>query len=614
MRTITGYIIIFIFFPLFLYIASLLADETKQVQSFHEIIDGKINVQQTNLTQTSYLKDRNGNTISEMDRPMNRIYLPSGQIPPFLKDIFIVSEDQHFYEHIGFDLTAIGRALATNIQSKEIEQGASTITQQLARNLYLNHEQTYNRKLSEILYAYEIERTYSKDEILEAYLNAIYFQNGAYGIEAAAQFYFQKTTGKLTKSELAFLASIPNNPSLYDPLTHFNYTKKRQERLVDQMSAAGYLNTEEAEAIKGQPISLNVKKRTDIHPDYVAYVEAELAELIAQQEDWDQSADSESRRATLETRVKNIIGSGIIIETALDPSLQMKAKSAVKSRLPYSDVEGSAAVIDHERHEILALVGGKNYKKYDFHRGYQAYRQPGSAIKPLIAYAPYIERTKGALTEQISSDAFCKDGYCPENYGGSRGGMISLETAFIYSFNTPAVRLLDRVGIESSFKDLEAFQFKKVVEQDKVLPAAVGGFTFGMTPLELTGAYTTFANAGSYQPPRAIRKVTSLNGEVLYEWQDQPVQVWSKQTVDHIRQLMKKTVQSGTAKQAYFPNTYVGGKTGTTNDYKDFWFVGLTDRLTAGVWVGKDTPQNMKAIEASVPELLIWRDIMNGYE
>lgn len=617
-RMFTGYFFIIILVPVFVLLLMFASKETNRVQSFHEVLDESIQLEETNLSQTSFIKDRDGAIISEIHRPMNRIYVDSEKIPAFIQTLFIISEDQHFYEHPGFDLTAMGRALAVNMQSSGIEEGASTITQQLARNLYLTHEQSYNRKLSEVLYAYQLERTYSKEEILELYLNTVYFSNGAYGIEAAANTYFQKKAEELTYAEQAFLAAIPNNPSLYDPLSHFENTKGRQERLVDQLEKEGTINHEEAVALKEEKIDISLKKRIDTYPDYITFVEAEFKELISQAEGFDtqmEEADETQRKEIsekLNKRVEEIFGSGIIIETALNPTIQERAVKAVKSYLPYKNVEGSATVIDHHAHEIIAMVGGKDYQKYDFHRAFQAYRQPGSSIKPLLDYAPYIERTKASLSERISADNFCVNGYCPKNYGGGTYGMVSLEQALIRSYNTPAVRILNKMGVENGFKDLANFQFKRIIPEDHRLPAAIGGFTYGMTSLEMANAYTTFANEGIYQPARSIRQVTDLTGKVLFKWEDEPVTVWSQTTVSKMRTLLNKVVTSGTGKKANFPSSYIGGKTGTTNDYHDFWFIGLTDKVTAGVWVGKDDPTNIKSIESVAPHQLIWKEIVSG--
>lgn len=617
-RMFTGYFFIIILIPVFIFLLMFASTETGKVQSLHEVLDKKIQIEKTNLSQTSYIKDREGQVISEIHKPMNRIYVSSDKIPDFLEKLFIASEDQNFFDHPGFDLTAMGRALAVNIKASGIEEGASTITQQLARNLYLSHDQSYNRKLSEILYAYQLERTYSKDEILELYLNTVYFHNGAYGIEAAANTYFQKKAEQLTNAEQAFLAAIPNNPSFYDPIKHFERTKTRQVRLIDLMQANGLINAEEGTTIKDEKINMSPKQRADYYPDYVTYVEAELRDLISHAEGFDSQIEQaepamrEELREKLSTEVDKVISSGIIIETALNPKIQERAVQAVKKHLPYQEIEGAASVIDHENHEIIALVGGKDYQKYDFNRAYQAYRQPGSAIKPLLVYAPYINQTHASLTEKVSADTFCSKGYCPQNYGGGTYGMVTLEQALSRSYNTPAVRLLEKNGIENSFSDLAKFQFKKVTAEDKRLPAAIGGFTHGMTSLELTNAFTVFANGGSFLPARAIRQVTDLSGKVLFKWEDQSVQVWNGATITKMRTLLNKVMTSGTGRKAFFQSSYIGGKTGTTNDYNDFWFIGLNDHVTAGVWIGKDKPSNIKYVESTAPHQKIWKEIVSG--
>lgn len=620
MRIYAGFTVIFILLPVFITSIFLSSEEIKNVKNFNRVLEERINLNHPKLSLTSYVKDRNGSVISEIYNTVNRKYIPLNEIPSFIQELMILSEDENFYNHIGFDLLAMGRAIKVNMQSDEIAQGASTITQQVARNLYLNHDQTYNRKLSELLYAYEMERTISKEKILELYLNSIYFQNGAYGIEAASRLYFQKNTKNLSKAELAFLAAIPNNPTLYDPVQHFDRTKKRQQRLIDLLAKKQFINQDEAAKIKKETIKLNLNKKTDLYPDYVTYVESELKDLISKEEGYTKKLrrlngkDKEALEKKLSNRVNELLRSGIIIETALDPEIQQTSKEKVAQYLPYEDVEGASVVINHNKHEILAIVGGKKYEKYAFHRGFQTYRQPGSVIKPLLVYAPFFDQTNSSITDKISADSYCTNGYCPQNFGGALYGMVTIERAFMYSYNTPAVRILDQIGVEAGFNDLEHFHFKKVLKDDHVLSTAVGGFSYGMTPLELTSAYTVFANEGYYQPSRAIKKVTDLQGNTLYKWKDSKEKVWSKETTNKIRLLMQKTVQAGTAKRAYFPSSYIGGKTGTTNEFKDYWFIGLTNDLTAGVWVGKDQPESMESIQSTAPQLKIWKETIRKAE
>ncbi|WP_079507185.1 transglycosylase domain-containing protein [Mesobacillus jeotgali] len=603
MRIFTGYLMILLLIPAFIAVVILSYTEAGKAVSFNKTLDEKIDLTETKLSQTSFILAENGEVITEIHRPMNRSYAAGHEIPDFIKDVFIVSEDRNFERHPGFDLPAIGRALAINAHSDGIEQGASTITQQLARNQYLNHHKSYNRKLSEVLYAYQLERTFSKAEILEQYLNAIYFHNNAYGIKAAAGFYFKKAPKDLSEAEQAFLAAIPNNPSYYNPIKHFDRTKKRQELLIEQLEEHGIITSEKAAKLKSEPVLLKVDSRKNLYPDYSSFALFELQELIAKQEKLDDPEE-------ISMRVEALLRSGVTIHTSLDVDLQKRAITAVASHLHDTAVQGAATIINHENGKIIAMAGGKDYQIGDFNRAYQAFRQPGSAIKPLLVYAPYFARFDVNSGTKINGGPICVHGYCPKNYGGSTYGLVTLEKAFTHSYNTPAVRILQQVGVDKAFRDLEPFQFKKVTLQDHIPAAAVGGFTTGVSPLELTSAYTVFSNKGLYLKPHAIVKVTNNAGEVLYEWEETPVKVWNPGTIEKVRSLMQKTVSSGTARKAASAGPEAGGKTGTTNDFKDFWIVGFNGPLTAGVWVGKDNPQSMEDINHQSPHLLIWRDIM----
>lgn len=619
MRKFIGYLLIISAIPTLMALIFLAYSELTKAESINKTLDDKISADTIHLEQNSYITDQNNDIISEISWNKNRINLSSEEIPPFLKDIFVITEDRQFYQHAGIDAAAISRALLVNSSSNSIEQGASTITQQLARNLYLTQEKTYNRKITELLYAYQLERILSKEDILDLYINAIYFNNGTYGIEAASQFYFSKSATKLSKAELAFLAAIPNNPEKYNPLKHFNATKARQERILKQMLQENKLTTKEYEQLVQEKIVLKIRSSIDLYPDYVNYVHQELRELVAANEGLTSKLEStdkgirEKAEQQLNQKVTKLLNSGVTIHTALNPRLQAAAKKALNVGISSASTEGAAVVIQHHTHELVSLIGGKNYKKNSFNRAYQSYRQPGSAIKPLLDYAPYIEETGAAITSQVSGAGYCKNGYCPQNYGGTNYGMVSLSRALARSYNTPAIRLLEKTGIKTSFNYLKTFQFKKVTEQDQRLAAAIGGFTYGMSPLELTRAFTSFYN-GSYQPARAITKVSNREGKTIYKWKDQSKQVWSESTVTKMRQLLHEVTVSGTAKGAYFPSGYIGGKTGTTNDYKDLWFIGLTDHYTTGVWIGKDTPANIEYLSKGSPQVKIWRNISQQAE
>lgn len=605
--------------PLFAFTVIASGKEVKQMKSLDQVLDKNIDLKDISLVQNSYMYDRDGSLVSEIvSDHENRVLVPFNKIPEEVKQIFLTSEDRHFYEHKGFDFMGMVRATASNVKDKKIDQGASTITQQLSRNLYLSHERSFSRKLTELAYSYQLEKKYTKNEILEAYLNTIYFNNGVYGVGSAAEFYFSKPLKSLTVGEMAFICAIPNNPTLYDPLKHFDYTKSRQERLLKGLKDAGVITDKELKKAVKQKIKLDVEKREDKYPDYVSYVNDEFTQLVSESEGFDKRLQKASGKQKekieneLSARVSTLMKDGVKIYTALDPYMQNQVVAQMNSKLPYADVQGGAAVINHQTHQIIALSGGKNYQKYDFNRAYQAYRQPGSSIKPLLDYGPYIEQTGATTSSTIDASKFCSKDYCPQNYNNRTYGTVTLDTAFKNSYNTPAIRMLDRVGIQKAFSYIEPYHFAKLVDSDYLLPAALGGFTNGMTPLEMTKAYTTFGNSGSYTPSHAITKVTDLKGKTLYKWNDKATQIFSVRTNMQLKKLMSSVVKSGTGKKAYFHAPYIGGKTGTSNDYHDMWFVGLTDTYTMGVWVGKDTPTSVEYLHSISPQLSIWKGTLQA--
>lgn len=618
LRVSTGVFLILILFSFFGFIIVKTTDEFNSIQTINEVLDEHVNLEEIILPTNSYLFAANGQLISEVySGGQNRVFLAYADIPKQVIEAFLAAEDRRFFDHKGFDAHSIVRALIANMRSHAIEQGASTITQQLVRNVYLNHEQTYNRKFSELLYAYRLEEMYSKEKIIELYINTIFFQNGIYGIEAASQFYFHKPSAQLTLAETAFLCAIPNNPSHYNPLKHPENTKERQKWMLEKMLEVGFITEGEFQHAIKEAIVLEVTKRVDRYPDYVSYIHHEFKQLVAKLEGYEnriQLAPSEAEKEVvyqqLDERIEQIFSEGIRIETNLQPEIQNKTIAAITKNVPYEQVQSAAVVIHHPTNRIVALTGGKGYKKFEFHRGFQSFRQPGSTIKPLIAYAPYFNEYHVPTKSTINANHYCKNGYCPKNYGGGQYGTVTLETAFKHSFNTPAVRILERVGVDTAFSYLEKFHFSKLVKEDYRLPAALGGFTYGMSVLELTSAFTTFSQDGNFIPSYGISQVTNLEGEVLYKWPEQKIAVWSSDTNNKMRTLLHKVMTEGTARAANMPSEYIGGKTGTTSDIHDLWFIGIRNDYTAGVWVGKDIPDNLQSIERARPHLKVWKEMM----
>lgn len=560
--------------------------------------------------------DSKGNIFSE-EYVEWRQPIQISEVPEVVKKIFLLSEDQDFYNHIGFNVSAIMRAIVVNSATDSAQQGGSTITQQLVRMRYLTEEKTYERKLTEIFYSYEMEKMYDKNTILEMYLNEMYFSNRVYGIGSAATYYFKKPLADLSVAEMAFISAIPNNPSLYDPLKNFDNTKQRQERLIDILAEQNVISIEEAQIYKQEPIILNVKQKVQSYPAYNTYVLEELRNLVSYNEGFTQkyeNAKNNDEKASitneLNARINELLESGIIIHTALDPEKQRHDEQSINSILSINGLQGSAVVIDNDTREIVSIYGGKNYKKFDFHRAYQAPRQPGSAFKPLIVYAPLFETTNYTPNSIVTGGRYCVGNFCPQNYGGAVYGNVSITTAFQHSFNTSVVYLLERVGIETAFDYLDRFQFNSIVPADKNYASSLGGLTYGVTALELADAYTSFID-GSYVKARSIRKITDLEGNELYSWPTERETIWSPHTVTYIRSLLNKVVTGGTGVGLYTNTSYIGAKTGTTNNNKDYWLAGLTENYTTAIWIGYDQPKDMRYLERSQIHFKIFNAIMD---
>lgn len=599
LRRIIGSLIIICSILLLFFTQRAIVAEYDEAQTMKTKLSTSIQLVTPNYELPIVMKDQHSNIFSEVYVEW-RTPLPLSDIPFFVQQVFLKSEDEDFYNHRGYDVSAIIRAFIVNTQADDKQQGASTITQQLIRMQYLTTDKTYERKVVELLYAAEVEKRMTKEEILEAYLNEMYFGNRVYGIGSAATFYFNRPLETLNEAEMAFIAAIPNNPSRYDPLTNFEATKARQERLLDTMQKTGILTMEEAEQFKDMPITLSLKSKTNDFPMYSDYVMSELKELIAQEEGFTTqltAAKEKSEKEAIQTEFQayftNLLKSGIVIETALSPTKQQMDQQALSTLLQNGNLQAGAAVIDNDTREIVSLFGGRQFVSAQFHRGYQAVRQPGSAIKPLLVYGPLFEEHHYTGNSTVNSGPICIQSYCPKNVGGYTYGMTSLQEAFRHSHNTTAVRLLQLVGIHDAFAYLEPFHFKSVSAKDWNYAAALGGFEKGLTPLELASAYTSFIN-GTYQQPHAIRTVKNTEGELLYEWHAETVDVWSPETVATMRNLLEDVVRNGTGKGVSHTTGYTGIKTGTTDSYHDLWTAGLNQRYTTAVWLGYDNPGSIQ--------------------
>ncbi|QPC47341.1 transglycosylase domain-containing protein [Mangrovibacillus cuniculi] len=412
------------FITLLSIIVVQLANVREDLNKIQNVNTPKLNTSLLELPQTSLILDNNEKPIYEYRVPFRKS-LDLEEIPHILQQLFIQSEDQFFYQHKGFDLTAITRAFILNAKHNGIEQGGSTITQQLVRNVYLTHEQTYSRKMNELILSYQLEKEFSKDKILETYLNAIYFANQAYGVEAASKTYFAKTVGELSTAEMAFIAAIPNNPTLYDPYKNFEKTKERQERLLSILAQQEVLTNEEAEKGKQEKIVLASPTEYLSYDNYISFVEREMRDLI--QSSYSLTDETEVQQKAVEAKVAQVLQKGVKIYTYMDPSTQKNTENALDLLSSKDELQGASVVINHKENSIIALTGGVNYSRGDFHRGFQAVRQPGSTIKPLLSYAPYIERKNSSIYDSVDARTVCfTSTYCPSNYGGQNTELLPL--------------------------------------------------------------------------------------------------------------------------------------------------------------------------------------------
>ncbi len=603
MKKAFGFFIILLSLPVLWLVSTNIRTEINTAKAHEEQIASAIHLPEVQSQLPVTLIDQDGKTFSE-EYVEWRQPLTLQEIPQIAQEIFIASEDAHFYEHIGFDLSAIIRAVVANSSTNSASQGGSTITQQLVRMRYLSEEKTYERKLTELFYSYKLEKEFDKDAILTMYLNESYFSNQVYGIGGAATYYFQKPIQELSNAEIAFIAAIPNNPSLYNPLKNFDKTKARQERLLDTLAASGAITTEDATTYKAEVITLNVKNKVQNYPMYSTYVLQELRWLVAEKEGYaDRLANAQSEeekkniKAQLDKQINTLYQNGLTIYTALNPSKQAHDEENMTAILGSGKLQAAGAVIDNTSREIVSLYAGKNYEKFDFHRAFQGTRQPGSAFKPLAVYAPFFETTAHTPDSIVNGGNYCVGSFCPKNYGGFKYGDVPIRVAFRHSYNTSALRLFNTVGIDTAFSYLDRFHFRSIVAKDHVYAASLGGLTYGVTALELADAYTSFID-GSYVFAHSIRKVTATDGTELYSWDTARDQIWSPKTVKYMRTLLADVVANGTGQGVYSRSSYIGAKTGTTNDYRDYWLAGLTAEYTAAVWIGYDKPQSMEKLEA----------------
>lgn len=529
--------------------------------------------------QTSFLYDQNGSLIEEIHGEINRIPVPLEKIPDHAQKAFVAIEDERFYNHHGVDLKAVLRALFSYCKSGQVTEGASTITQQVMKLYFLSPEQSLRRKVKEATLALEFERRYTKDKILEFYLNRVYFGEGAYGIQSAAKVYFNKDSSELTLPEGALLAALIQAPSVYDPYINPVDSLRRRNVVIEKMIQQGSITEAQGLEALEKPIHLTDKVAAENNRSYFI----------------DQIVDE----AINAVGVEKLFKGGLKIHSTLEPEIQKKAEKVLEQSdlFPDKEVEAALALVESGTGAVKALVGGREYEaRRGFNRATQLLRQPGSAFKPIAVYAPAFESGYGP--DSIISDTPFKVGnYEPQNSGGGYYGQVSIRTAVQWSRNVAAVRLLNQIGIDQGYEMAGKMGFE-LMEEDRCLPLALGGLTKGVSPLQMAGAYAVFANQGIFIKPYTINYIEDAVGQIIYR-HPEGVPVMKASTAENMKTVLRSVVDSGTGYRAGIRGIEVAGKTGTTelpdtavfrglNGNKDAWFVGFSPRFTAAVWMGYD--------------------------
>jgi penicillin-binding protein 1A len=519
------------------------------------------------------------------ERGLRRGHVRLDVLPPYLLNAVLATEDRRFYRHFGIDPLGLVRASFRNAQEGAVVEGGSTVTQQLAKNLFLRPERTFSRKLEEVVYALWLEYRFSKDEILELYLNRVYFGGGTYGIEAAARRYFGKSARAVTLPQAALLAGLLKAPSRYAPTRSRTLASTRVAEVLDNMVDAGFLSEEEAVAARKLPLRLSAKGDDTGYPYAVDWVAELLPEFVG-----DHQHD-------------------LIVETTIDPGLQRASQQALRRLL---DTEGGearagegAVVVLDPYGAVKALVGGRSYASSPFDRALKALRQPGSAFKPFVYLA--------ALESGYRPDSMAYDGpttiagWSPRNYTGTYQGEVSLRDSMAHSLNTVAARLTADVGAWKVARAARRLGIQSALHENPSI--ALG--TAEVTLLELTSSYVPFANGGHGVLPHLITRVRDGDGKVLYQRRRVTTgQVVALGYVGAMNDMLNATIVRGTGKRAAFPGHIAAGKTGTTQGSRDAWFIGYTAHFVAGVWIGNDDATRMKKVTGGTLPAKLWHDIM----
>lgn len=571
----------------------------------------KANVQslQDGLSQTTIIYDKDGDVATKVDTNRSE-GVDVASLPDYVSRAVIAIEDRRFMEHKGFDIIGMSRAFLKNLFSGSITGGGSTITQQLTKNALLSPEQTYRRKIEEIFLAVEIEKHYTKNEILNMYLNQVYFGSGAWGIDQAAQEYFNKDIKKVTLSEAAMLAGLLQAPSALDPHKHYEKAIERRNIVLASMKELAMITEDEYNKAKKEKIIIEDGGGNYIKRNYPYYVDAVLDEAVNQ---YDLSQEE-------------IMTRDYRIYTEMDQNIQSSLEKVYKQSSLFPNgkdgtlVQSGAVLLDPKTGGVRGLVGGRgDYVFRGFNRATHIKAQPGSTLKPLAVYTPALE--SGYKTTSILKDEEMVFGdYAPQNFSRTFQGEVPMYEAVAQSLNMPTVWLLNEIGLDKGIASLEKFGIP-LEREDHYLGIALGGMNKGISPLQLAEAYSVFANKGNREDSHLITKIVGPTGNVVAEHKNKSTNVTSKRVANEVTSLLLGVVESGTGKGTQIPGMQIAGKTGSTqlpykdiNGTKDQWFVGYTPNLVGAVWLGYDKTDRQHYLSSSSSKTVvpIFREIMES--
>ena len=535
--------------------------------------------------------DRSGSLVavrgSQFAPPVNL-----DQLPPYVPAAFVAIEDRRFYHHFGFDPVGMVRMVFVDLRQHRYAQGASTITQQLARNLFLSPDQNVRRKVQELILAVELEHKFSKKEILALYLNRVYFGEGAYGIEAAAQRYFNKPASQLTVGEAALLAGMMKGPSRYSPISDTARAERRATVVLDEMVKTRAITPEQRDMAFAQPVRVSRTLASQHAQYFVDWVDSEVRAILGRSKD-------------------DVLQQDLVVETTIDLPIQTDAERAIQTAAAADakarGVQQAALVAVDGEGRVRAFIGGEDYTDSQFDRAADARRQAGSSFKPFV-YLTAMENGRTPDTPVV--DEPIKIGnWEPHNFTGKYLGPITLQTALAQSINTVAARLANELGTQNVARTARRLGITSPIQTDPSM--ALGAVE--VSPLEMAQAYAAFSNGGYGVKAYGIERIRTASGKILYDHgvaKPERTRVIEAQPLDYMVQMMRQVLVSGSGASARISGYDLAGKTGTTTDYRDAWFVGYTGGFTASVWVGRDNNTPMKAVTGGTFPARVWRTFM----